>query len=165
MKLELKHLTPYLPYGINVKYKGIVNGKELGKWDRENKDLEFFDEPETPKPDEVIDWKMGLIKKTETYLEKWILRIGNGHKYIHPNSFGKEAFLLLHSLSKLTDEQIGELENHHNFSMMHYSEIKTDPTRYPFTIVEKLFEWHFDVFGLIEKGLAEPIEISKAKRE
>ena len=24
----------------------------------------------------------------------------------------------------------------------------------PFSIAQKLFEWHFDVFGLIEKGLA-----------
>lgn len=30
---------------------------------------------------------------------------------------------------------------------------------------QKLFEWHFDIFGLIEKGLAEPIETSKANEK
>jgi hypothetical protein len=29
MKLELKHLAPYLPYGLKVQYEGIINGKEL----------------------------------------------------------------------------------------------------------------------------------------
>ena len=28
------------------------------------------------------------------------------------------------------------------------------PFRWPYEIVQKLLEWHFDVFGLIEKGLA-----------
>ena len=29
-----------------------------------------------------------------------------------------------------------------------------DPARSEYFIIQKLFEWHFDVFGLIEKGLA-----------
>lgn len=124
MKLELKHLAPYLPYKIKMLH----------------------------------------------YDKKKVLNAGQGSSVhwvgiTHALNHQENTKPLLHPLSKLTDEQIGELENHHNFSMMHYSEIKTDPTRYPFTIVEKLFEWHFDVFGLIEKGLAEPIETSKAKGE
>ncbi len=31
----------------------------------------------------------------------------------------------------------------------------------PYKLVSKLFEWHFDVFGLIEKGLAIDINILK----
>lgn len=61
---------------------------------------------------------------------------------------------IVRPLRDLSDVQIGELDLCHDFSMMKFSEIKINPLKYPYTIVLKLFEWHFDVFGLIEKGLA-----------
>lgn len=30
----------------------------------------------------------------------------------------------------------------------------------PYEYFEMLVKWHFDVFGLIDKGLAEPIELT-----
>ena len=32
--LELKHIAPYLPYGLKVQYEGILNGKELKEYDK-----------------------------------------------------------------------------------------------------------------------------------
>ena len=70
---------------------------------------------------------------------------------------------ILRPLSDLTKEievngekfvPLDELWKYHNFSAMRWGDIETDPTRYPYTIVEKLLEWHFDIHGLIEKGLA-----------
>jgi len=70
---------------------------------------------------------------------------------------------ILSPLSDLTKEievngekfvPLDELWKYHNFSAMRWGDIETDPTRYPYTIVEKLLEWHFDIHGLIEKGLA-----------
>ena len=37
-------------------------------------------------------------------------------------------------------------------------EVKSFPTLQKYSVISKLFEWHFDVFGLINKGLA--IDIS-----
>lgn len=36
-----------------------------------------------------------------------------------------------------------------------------EPQNMPFFVIQKLFEWHFDVFGLIDKGLA--IDINTLK--
>lgn len=190
-KLELNHIAPYLPYKISVKYFGIINGKELGKWDKENKSFDFFfGETEKPKPDEILDWKLGFIKKTETYLYYWKLRVGNGYKNIYDEDFGKTAFLVLRHLSDLTKEiehngekfvpilRLAELNlRQFNWKMIFDSKRAFSDKLYvefyfngkdfrcvnqqydavaqnQFILFQKLFEWHFDVFGLIEKGLA-----------
>jgi hypothetical protein len=49
---------------------------------------------------------------------------------------------------------IEEIHLYHNFSIVHTSDLHKDPTRYPHTMVIKLIEWHFDIFGLIEKEQA-----------
>lgn len=74
--------------------------------------------------------------------------------------FLDEATIILRPLSDLTKEieqnffPYDELWKYHNFSSMNFYYIEKDPTRYPYTIVSALLSWHFDVFGLIEKGLA-----------
>ena len=35
MKLELKHFTTYVPYGLMVQYEGIINGSEISKKEKE----------------------------------------------------------------------------------------------------------------------------------
>jgi hypothetical protein len=163
MKLELKHLAPYLPYGVKVQYLGIINGKEISRAEKGIKekygeDLFVGAEHEealkkVPLPEYGL--KVGLIKKVEIYLDYWCLRVGNGHKKIYPMDFvNTDAKLILRPLSDLTDDQINELDTLHDFSNMSFMSIKLNPLRYPYVIVNKLFEWHFDVFGLIPEGLA-----------
>jgi len=101
MKLELKHLAPYLPYGIQVQYEGILNGKELGEWHRKYEARDIFDADKKLMPEYKTGAKLGLVKKIETYLKHWRLRVGNGHKSISPCDFGKDAFLCLRPLSSL----------------------------------------------------------------
>ncbi|MCP1996642.1 hypothetical protein [Flavobacterium sp. HSC-61S13] len=76
---------------------------------------------------------------------------------------GKYVKPVMHPLSDLAEEithngetfvPYDELDNYHNFSKVNYNDIEKDPTRYPYTIVCKLLEWHFDIFGLIENNLA-----------
>lgn len=140
MKLKLEHLALYLPYRLKVKvedYKCDYVGREF---------------------DEVIglhQWdKSGLL---------WSVLTDGGAK---PSV--EKVKPILRPLSDLVKEieVNGEkfipfdlLDNYHNFSTMRWSDIEADPTRYPFTIVQKLFEWKFDVFGLIPQGLA--IDINK----
>lgn len=138
-RIQLKHLAPYLPYGL----KFMVTNDEHCKIQTMT-GLSEADGIQTDYEKEDSNGCIGNLWSFEGY-----------KSYKH---YGVKP--LLHPLSRLTDEHIAELEGCHNFSSMHYSEIKTDPTRYPYTIVQKLVEWHFDVFGLIEKGLAEPIELT-----
>lgn len=172
MELELGHITPYLEHKVNVRYKGIINGKELGVWHREQGDASFF-EPETrPIPDEIIGDKTGLIKKVEIYLKYWKLLVGNGHKAIYPSDFGKTAFLVLHSLSDLTKEIEVNGEKFVPNDKLYELGLPTYEVGFGWSykgmafIVKKsidsynkMIEWHFDVehfngVGLIESGLA-----------
>jgi hypothetical protein len=65
--------------------------------------------------------------------------------------------LLLRPLSDLTTEQEDELDLLHGFSSMNFYRIKTSQLEYPYTIVQKLLEWHFDVFSLLDSGDALPL--------
>jgi hypothetical protein len=134
-KLTLEILAPYLPYGLKVRvedYKCDYVGREF---------------------DEVIgfhQWdKSGLL---------WSVLTDGGAK---PSV--EKVKPILRPLSYLTKEievngekfiPIELLDNYHNFSTIRWGDIEADPTRYPFTIVQKLFEWKFDVFGLIPQSLA-----------
>jgi hypothetical protein len=137
MKLEFKHLAPYLPYNI-----------------------EFLD---NAKSETIIGWKDDRIY------------IDNCHKsgYCRIDEINT---LLLRPLTDLNQEleingetfipttRIFELFGMH-YSFVFGGDIEHRITMYingdwvevssfPYEIVNKLFEWHFDVFGLICEGLA-----------
>jgi hypothetical protein len=161
-KLKLEHLAPYLPYGLKVQYVGVINGKELGKWDREYNKLNIFDANEEPRPKQKKGEKIGLIKKVEIYLDYWKLRVGNGHKNIFPNTIGKDAFLILRPLSDLTKEQFSFIwENETDLESMEYllsMDAETFLTnKFSYIFWNALFENKFDIFNLIEQGLAIPV--------
>jgi hypothetical protein len=137
MKLELKHLAPYLPYGLKGIYSEYI--------DKEKTDLGSFEKEEL----------IGLNFKEE----KIFLTFG----YVTE----RDDFVpILRPLSDLTKE----IEvNGEKFVPVKHKDIKTTSTlkhvaKYNFDykelnfarwdVIQKLFEWHFDVFGLIEKGLA-----------
>lgn len=134
MKLELKHLAPYLPYSVRF--------------------IECYQSSFSNQPDTINNYimrpeNMGVLYGKKRY------RL-------------KSAKLILHLLSDLTKEievngerfvPIDEL-----YKMSDYSEcipnIEEDvyqsntPKRWPYEIFEKLLEWHFDVFRLIDQDLA-----------
>lgn len=56
---------------------------------------------------------------------------------------------------------IDHIDDHHNFSLLRKEYLLSDPKRYPYSVVEWLFEMHFDIHGLIPRGLA--IDKSKLK--
>jgi len=129
MELELKHLAPYLPYK-----------------------LELLIESEAGSSEPNIE----QLKAIDTEINMVNFGWGNAKEL-------SEIKPLLRPLSQLTEEiehngekfvPMEEIDNYHNFSMLRTGDLKTDPLRYPYTIVEALISWHFDVFGLIEAGLA-----------
>ena len=120
MKLELKHLAPYLPYGL--------------------KNQRAFHKPK------VIDGIVG----NKVYFGDTVLFINQ----IEP---------ILRPLSDLTKEikVNGNLftPNHHPlFKIFISADMDWFIDNCPFFVdygqVQKLLEWHFDIFGLIELGLA-----------
>lgn len=120
MKLELKHLSAYLPYGVRVLTTINIEGRPV-------------------------------IGTLNAYCISDILDAYIGER------------LILHPMSDLTKEiehngekfvPINEVDKHHNFSLLRTYDLETDPTRYPYTVVQALLSWHFDIFNLIPSGLA-----------
>lgn len=134
MKLELRHLAPYLPYGLKCYSKEKLPFSE------------FF---ESKKEAQV--YEMGVISMMG------VLK-GNGTPLLRP----------LSDLTKEIEHNGETFEPDTWFNgqseTMHFEEdflrgITRRETSYNITqcsynVLNKLFEWHFDVFGLIEQGLA-----------
>ena len=161
MKLQLKHLVPYLPYGLECNAMGeMVIGTE------------YDDKP--------IPIKFELLSLNLKYGE--VHEVGRD---IATNYLFCDLFPILRPLSDLTNEikingewvipmdLLGEDVNqfcdvdfvsdwsqrggnfndyvnefiNKKFGNHHLSFL-------PYGFIQKLLEWHFDVFGLIESGLA-----------
>ena len=131
MKLEIKHLTSYLPYGLNI--KDVKHGSVFEA-------LHFIT---TPNQD------FSLFKGNFDQLIK--------DKYLKP---------ILFPLSSLTKEDIKNFYQFNNdeLKLIDWKEwvedlmffIKAEET-FQLSQFEYLFSKKFDVFGLIEAGLAEPV--------
>ena len=120
MKLELKHLAPYFPYGFKAYDKSAITGKGYEREIKASNIMVFIDNDINAKP--ILRPLSDLIKEIEC----------NGNKFT-PN-------------------------NHPRFKIFINEDMDWFIDNCPFFVdygqVQKLFEWHFDVFGLIDKGLA-----------
>lgn len=78
MKLELKYLAPYLPYGLKVQYEGIINSSELSAFDKAfNESLKKESRLLLDRPDERIDFKIGKMRRIE-FWDRWAnIWVGN----------------------------------------------------------------------------------------
>ena len=132
MELELKHLVGYLPYGLKIiNIELHVNGFR-SKHSIKNLVL-------TPSNLEI-----GL-KDVDGIKEKPILRpLSDLNKYC-----GDLGFTPNRKLSEL------------GFGMDNFDEdytfedfLNADILNNSFAFIQKLLEWHFDIYGLIENGLA-----------
>jgi len=130
-KLELKHLSPYLPYGLSVKCMG-----------------EYMEDSDEDNPTPKLFELIGLLKNKAS-----VSFHGNKEVFHY-----EDLFPILRPLSDLTKEieidgkrfvSNQYLKDNYIGEMMH-----TNLASWSHRVVSKLFEWHFDVFGLIEKGLA-----------
>lgn len=124
MKLELKHLAPYLPYGL--------------KWAL----VEAY-----PEGTEVTTHKMSsLSTDLEGHEEWWNM---DGDNYLLTDDYKP----ILRPLSDLKSHELYPLiKDNLGFK---YDDLKGGSTyNSSFGIVERLISYHFDVFGLIDKGRA-----------
>jgi len=149
MKLELKHLAPYLPYGLKV------------------------GQPRCGKTEAYLMYGF----KYSNYANEWIVNIDDSAHGDYQSSYLKGIKPILRPLSDLVKEieHNGERFVPRNNDLLGKYEICTYPNfnffdsfgsnenieELPFYVIEKLFEWNFDVFNLIEEGLA--IDINTLK--
>ncbi|KKN55723.1 hypothetical protein LCGC14_0579320 [marine sediment metagenome] len=134
-KLELKHVAPYLPYGLiainidnDVKYEVSVyqTASLQGKLPV---DMLFGSvlQPTDFKP--ILRPLLDLTKEIEH----------NGEKFVPYNTEMLSNFMLsVKGMDCLCE---------YNFDISNYTNMR-------YYIIQMLIKWHFDVFGLIEKGLA-----------
>jgi len=118
MKLELKHIAPYLPYGL----KYVPKHNE----------------------DDIQLLSIGMLHPQNIESVKPILRPLSDLTEVIEHE-GKE-FVPLRVLWK-------EKYPHDGLNKS-YSKTKCDVEEMPYSFLLRLFEWHFDVFGLIPEGLA-----------
>lgn len=147
-KLTIKELAPYLPYGLNCHCMGLVVDSYA---------------------DEIIHVIVEIVGLNTDYVE--IHEIGRTVTEQYDYLDVKPILRPLSDLTKEIEVNGEKLVPIHKFKKMSidFSCIHFDPfsVYIPngcnyfeldffdyYNVTQKLFEWHFDVFGLIEKGLA-----------
>jgi hypothetical protein len=132
-ELELKHILPYLPHKLIVKDFGV-----LLSLSKSNNDAMF-------------DYAANDgIEVTKGYVESLVplLRpMSDLFKDIVHNGRKVNASILLRNSLESSSVKSGK-----------FLYPLTEPLAMPYFLIQVLFKYHFDVFGLIEKGLAEPIK-------
>ena len=138
-KLELKHLAPYLPYSLKcqlVDQGETVIAKLCGAYT--DNSYAFFDTVES-------EHGFDSIKPILRPLSDLIEEINHNGDIFYPCDKVSDdiAHLYLGTSEIPSNEEVvsNVISEHHVIELQ-------------YLFVGKLFEWHFDVFGLIEKGLA-----------
>lgn len=140
MKLELKHLAPYLPYNLKTD-KGRLSLLEGDYCECKKAMLSTRYICESIKP--ILRPLSDLTKEIEVYGEK---------------------FLPVNEILRTFNQSLNHLSTEYQIKALQKFNEEVTSQNLPYRYIQKLFEWHFDVFGLIEKGLAIDInEITPSK--
>ena len=144
MKLELKHLAPYLPYNLEVKH---IEGYDLiMDCNGENSDtLSILDVFEYAKP--ILRPLSDLTN--DKYTEGLISLCINRNLYKSKFADGYNSYK-----SRIVNKPFGKIfkiQNHDDWVLLISIQ---EPDRTKAYIFDYLIKNHFDVFGLIKEGLA-----------
>ena len=129
MTLELKHLAPYLPYELKVMRN--INGQSFIIEIKESS-LFYVSIVHQDKP--ILHPLLDLTKEIEV----------DGEKFVPIDRLRKELPVL--NQWRFNNETL-------EFYSLNYGRFYGLAVM-PFMVVQRLFEMHFDVFGLIGEGLA-----------
>lgn len=164
MKLELKHLAPYLPYGLKAKLsqEGVFNldseyrneyaysictvtdfttySKDLGGSMKVDKSKDYrFDFDSLSEIDIILRPLSDLTKeikyKLSTYAFIDLFEIGDCDGCVFEFEHGNIK----------TIKALEDIAKYNSYSDINYL---------PYAVVNMMFEYHFDIFGLIDQGLA-----------
>ena len=128
MKLEIKHLAPYLPYKLKLyNRQGII--RTMYTFESNDKYINIEDV-------DCLNYKpilrpLDALKSPITHNGKTFIAL---HELLKDNCF---------NLEKMTEERINEFEA-----------TFIDAYSWSYKDAITLCSWHYDIFNLIEKGLA-----------
>ena len=160
-KLELKHLAPYLPHRLKIAMYATFRGEKNAHLDDyimgvkhgyplfAHVDMQMIIEGLGFEPDNNIENDSIVFKPILRPLSDLIKEIEHkGEKFI--------PFIKLANIYK-NDPNFDDLDPKKtvNQSIILMRQYGYDHCQT--WVFEKLCEWHFDVFGLIDKGLAVPL--------
>ena len=138
MKLEIKHLTSYLPYGLNI--KDVKHGSVFEA-------LHFIT---TPHQDFSL-FKGNFDQLTnDKYLKPVLFPLSSLTKEI---TIDGETFVPYDKIKEIYPNT-PQFTDYIKGWMQYYGVMDS---KCEYVCILKLFEWKIDVFGLIEAGLAEPV--------
>lgn len=148
MKLELKHLTPYLPYGLKaemINYKKDYVGKQYDKiigihgWSKNKDWCCLTDGGSKPSLNDIKPILRPLSDLTND------IEV-NGEKFVPIVNLNTQGYNM-------------DFDDEFTFEDF----IKSNILNNSYGFIDSLIKWHFDVFGLIENGLA--IDINTLESE
>lgn len=143
MKLELKQIAPYLPYELKI----FWHKDSLPVWDVMN----MYN----------IDKVIAIAGKYEDE-DRWkpILRpLSELTKEIEINGV---KFIPVNEILRIFNKSLNHLSTDYQLKALRKFEQEVITKELPYSYISMLIEWHFDIFGLIEKGLA--IDINTLKQ-
>ena len=130
MKLELKHLAPYLPYKLQMELLFFPLGRHIRTLELDcGHDFHFYLENNYVRP--ILRPLSDLTKEIEHNGKKFI------PEYLFTEKFGSNDDTLIENMNDENNE-------------LSYSVCKD----LPYYVIEWLLSMHFDIFGLLEKDLA-----------
>jgi hypothetical protein len=136
--LEFKHLAPYLPYGLKMNY-GIHYPVLCGLNNADSVWLKYIDG--TTREQHISDYKPILRPLSD--LKKEIEHSGEKFVPIDWLNENKSVSLIIGIRPNTGEETVfNERTNSSNIRFFEHC------------IIEKLLEWHFDIFNLLSKNLA-----------
>lgn len=166
-KLELKHLAPYLPYKLKIRYwdRNIVMNAGQGSstnWIGITAVLRRQGEKQNCYP--ILRPLSDLTKEIGVDGEKFvpIVELARSNHVLYDDEFEisnmicKDTYCYIDYFDNSFDSQH---RFYYDFTGKTFQCGKIDPNehnsiRNGLDLFNKLFQWHFDVFGLIESGLA-----------
>lgn len=159
MNLEIKHLSPYLPYKLKILNGwGDIKTLTYTYLDDENNGFVVGVKP-------ILNPLSDLTKEIEVNGEKFIpieklLDINSGHKWATSDYLITDNSVNEYWTGLKDGDTFGYNSEFQFFYILDKNYIFKKITN-QLDLFQKLFEWHFDIFGLIDAGLA--IDINTVK--
>jgi len=160
-KLELKYLAPYLSHNVTVYVNDLkdINAKPIHKL-HTNEGVGSINHMLTSDRYRLVLRPLSdFTKEIEVNGERFVpiielFQLIDGGSYTEDRVLIKNEkglFVISNSISQLS---FNSKENYFDYKTFDFDGEDWQPSFNQLELFNKLFEWHFDVFGLIEAGLA-----------
>lgn len=156
MKLELKHLAPYLPYELGILLEISITETDSFPLTTENIEgvLEYQKKPILRPLDDLVNEITQNGQKVVPIVELLKMQYVSWYKEKEGTRYAEIEH------GQTGTRYFAFYKNHspYNFKLNKYK-FMTGRNEIEYWIMQKLIEWHFDVFNLIEENLA--VDINK----